>query len=55
MNEVQNIFDEDMILLSFNLECLDCGYENTGYIAFGFDPNLKIECPNCRSRNTERS
>lgn len=50
----EEFIEENGPFVSFTLVCLDCEHEVLAYIPFGFDPEIKCTCPNCKSRNTER-
>lgn len=51
---LETLFEEGLALTAMMVECEDCGFECKGWIQFGFDPNLKLECAQCKSRNTTR-
>lgn len=36
------------------VECADCGWEFTAYCVVGMNPDVRLECACCGSRNTER-
>lgn len=50
MPELKDLLEDTVSLTKLQLECKDCGFECTGYIPYGFNP----ECPNCKSHNTVR-